>query len=385
MLSSTLLPSNVRLNPARITLARERAGLTKAMLAERLGVTPRLLQTYESDGAPAGRANELAELLGVEPVFFSRDLRAVVADDQGFFRARRRATAKQLGAARATATIGAEFYDAIVERFRLPTVHLPDLDNYAPEVAADALRSSWGMGTGPLPNLIQLGEKHGVRVLSLPGEAQTIDAFSLWLDGSPYVFLSTEKTPERSRFDLAHELGHLVMHSRLEADGRPRRSDRDLEAEADQFASAFLMNKRDILAHAGREPAIHQILQLRSRYKTSAMATTKRLFDLEKLSDWSYRQNCVQLTQRGFRTGEPGGMPEREASRVISIVIAKLREQGKSIDDLGDELGIPRQELHELTFGRVAYAIPRPNKAQSAPVSSDASQRPTLRLIPGGK
>jgi len=71
------------------------------------------------------------------------------------------------------------------------------MDQQDPESAATALRAVWGRGEEPLPNLIQLGEAFGVRVLSLPTDADTVDAFSLWLNDIPYVFLSTAKTAER--------------------------------------------------------------------------------------------------------------------------------------------------------------------------------------------
>ncbi len=41
-----------------------------------------------------------------------------------------------------------------------------------------------------------------------------IDAFSVWYDAKPYIFLSSDKGSNvRTRFDMAHELGHLIMHA----------------------------------------------------------------------------------------------------------------------------------------------------------------------------
>lgn len=58
--------------------------------------------------------------------------------------------------------------------------------------------------------MIHLLEAHGVRVLSLTQECREVDAFSLWLQ-QPFVFLNTQKSGEHSRFDAAHELGHLPL------------------------------------------------------------------------------------------------------------------------------------------------------------------------------
>lgn len=348
-MSSTSPPAESRLNPARIRLARERAGLSKVALAARLGVTTRALQTYETKGAPRSRRDELSTALEVAPAFFDRPARDAISLDQGFFRARRRATAKQLTSARAAASIGIELYEWVVARFRLPDVVVPDLDGELPEVAAATLRAMWGRGDEPLPNLVQLSEAHGVRVLSLPSDAEAVDAFSLWNDGSPYVLLSKAKSAERSRFDLAHELGHLVMHSRVAVGAEPRA----LEREADEFASALLMPRDAVAVRAGREPAVPEILRLRSHYRVSAMAMTRRLHDIGRLTDWAYRQDCIHLAQRGFRSGEPGGMT-RERSRVFGVVFP---HRDSAVGEACRELGITRRELHGLTLGHVPVSI----------------------------
>lgn len=375
MSNSTSRHAEGKLNPSRIRLARERRGMSKVALASQLGVTTRVLQTYENDGAPQSRADDLARVLGVSPGFFTLPELDAISPEQGFFRARRRATAAQLGSARAAAAIGIELYGYVAERFALPETLVPDLDQQDPEDAAVTLRAAWGRGEEPLPNLVQLSEAHGVRVLSLPTDADTVDAFSLWFNGVPYVFLSTAKTAERSRFDLAHELGHLVMHSRVSAgaDDGGWPSGPQVEREADTFASALLLPRRDLLAHAGREPAVPQILRLRDHYRVSAMAMTRRLRDVGRLTDWGYRQNCVRLSQQGFRSGEPGGIA-REHSRVFMTVFPSLRERGVGTDDVCRELGITPQELHGLTFGQVTVLVMGTQERAELP-------RPHLRVV----
>lgn len=375
--TSTSQPADQRLSPSRIRLARERRGMSKVSLSKQLGVTTRVLQTYESDGAPLGRVVPLARALGVNPGFLTRSERAAISVDQGFFRARRRASAAQQTAARAAASIGAELYEWLAERFTFPDVVMPDLDHQDPEDAAATLRAMWGRAEEPIPNLVQLSEAHGVRILSLPTDADAIDAFGLWMDGEPMVFLSVAKTAERSRFDLAHELGHLVMHSRVST-GEAGNADLmrpHLEREADAFASAFLMPRDGLLAYAGREPAAPQILRLRAFYRVSAMAVTRRLHEIGSLTDWGYRQNCIQLTQRGFRSAEPGGIP-RERSRVFDTVFSALREQGLGTADVCDALGILPMELHALTFGQVAATI-------TGNGETGTRHRPDLRVLTG--
>src|SRR5438094_162699 len=77
-------------------------------------------------------------------------------------------------------------------------------------------------------------------------DAKEVDAFSMWHGETPFVFLNTKKSCERSRFDAAHELGHLVLHRHGVPQGQ------QAEAEANAFASAFLMPRASVLAMAPR-------------------------------------------------------------------------------------------------------------------------------------
>lgn len=362
------------LDPSRIKLARELRGLSKTGLAGDLKVTPRTLRAYESEGAPVERANDLARVLQVKETFFTLPENAEVTIGEGFFRSLRRATAAQRNSARAAAVIGTEVYRFITERFHLPESNMPDVYQLAPAQAAMTLRASWGRGNEPLPNLIQLAEAHGVRVLSLPHMAKTVDAFSFVRDDQSFVFLSTEKTAERSRFDLAHELGHLVMHTREAPEpGADTSVGRHLEKQADEFAAEFLMPSDVILPRSSPEPAVPEIMELKREFKVSAMAMAKRLYDLGRASDWAYRQNCVELAKRGFRSDEPEGIT-RERSRVFDTVFAALRKKRDLSQDVTAYLGIKIELLHQLTFSQIPISV-------GGGRESSLGQRPQLRLV----
>src|SRR5260363_245495 len=85
-----------------------------------------------------------------------------------------------------------------------------------------------------------------VRVFSLSLDTTDVDAFSLWRQRTPFIFLNTRKSAEHARFDAAHELGHLVLHRHGSPQGR------EAEKEADTFASAFLMPRATLLTQVPR-------------------------------------------------------------------------------------------------------------------------------------
>src|SRR5207245_2232584 len=82
---------------------------------------------------------------------------------------------------------------------------VPDYRQIEPHMAAMLLRQHWGLGIKPIANMVHLLELKGIRVFSLAESTKDVDAFSLWRDDIPYVFLNRFKSPERSRFDAAHE------------------------------------------------------------------------------------------------------------------------------------------------------------------------------------
>jgi Zn-dependent peptidase ImmA (M78 family)/transcriptional regulator with XRE-family HTH domain len=377
----------VRLEPTRITLARTRAGLTKAALAQKLGVGPRSLTNYETAGAPERLAPALAEATGFRPGYFSREEVEPLDEDRAFFRARRRTSARVLHSAVAAGRTGTELYSLITERFRLPRLDLPDLSGMEPESAAVTIRAHWDLGVMPAPNLIQLAESKGVRVLGLPGSTSDVDAFSVWDGGAPFVFLSRQKTAERARFDLAHELGHLLLHS---SSGTEEGAITDIEREADHFASAFLLPAAEISAVLGREPSVESILEAKGRFRVSAVALAYRLRTTGALTEWSYRTTAGELASRGYRTGEPGGLPH-ERSRVFSTVLTRLREKhGLGTEEIGEALGVAAEEVHGLTLGHAltasraggdrAHGGDASHSASGGP-APEAASPPRLRVV----
>jgi Zn-dependent peptidase ImmA (M78 family)/DNA-binding XRE family transcriptional regulator len=327
--------ANGYLSPCRIQNARMRRGLTKVELARRIKVTARTLSTYETEGAPMSVARALADSLDFPVGYFERESAVSFAASDVSFRAARRATARQREAAVAAGVHGVEIDRWISHRFVLPTLDLPMFSGDDPRTTARLLRSMWGLGTKPLPNLVQLCESKGIRVYTLPPFADAVDAYSIWRDEVPYIFLARRKTSERIRFDLAHELGHLVLHS-TDPDGATTE-----EREADDSIVEYLRHN----------PSVSEILAARGMFKVSALALTSAAHKAGRLTDWAYRQTCIELSQRGFRSSEPGGMANYEMSRVFAQVLGGPRDSVVNARLIASELDLPLSDVYALTFG----------------------------------
>lgn len=253
-------------------------------------------------------------------------------------------------------------------RFELPEPNVPSLRGYAPEEAADALRAEWGLGQRPINNMVHLLEAHGVRVLSLPADSSSVDAFSLRDGKTPFVFLTTQKSGERGRMDAAHELGHLTLHQHMPPAGR------EAELEADRFASAFLMPRGSVIANAPRTPTLSHLIRLKQNWMVSVAALVHRLHSLQLISDWHYRTLCIELSTQGFRRNEPNGIP-RETSQVLNKVFATLRTEGIPRVAIARELNIETEELEALVFGLVMSSVPGGRTTKSGQSISRASLR----------
>ena len=261
-------------------------------------------------------------------------------------------------------------------RYETPAMEVPTLHKYAGILAASraaaVVRAKWGLGEAPVGNMVHLLELHGIAVFSVRAGRVKLDAFSFRVGERPYVLLNTSKSAERGRFDAAHELGHLVLHS--EARGI---ASVDAEREADAFASAFLMPEADVRAHVRVNPPLGEILKKKKRWRVAAIALAYRLHDLGLLSDWLYHTTCVNLSRMGYRSGEPDGI-ERESSRLLGQVMSDLWTIRHGFEDLCRELAVQPHDINDLVFNLAPVLVEGAGEL-SAPV------RPELRVFDGAK
>lgn len=355
--------------PTRLIVARERRSVTQRCLSESLGVDVRTIKGYEGGTILPSKAiiSAFSRALSYPEAFFLDDPLETLPVEAASFRALSKASAKVRNRAVASGTLAVSlFYPYLSDRFELPNTDLPDLREFAPSEAAQALRSQWGLGQRPVQHMIGLLESRGIRVFSLSEDCDAIDAFSIWWDSTPFVFLNTRKTAERSIFDAAHELGHLVLHRHGSPQGL------DAESQADRFASSFLLPEAAIRAEAPRNVTVASVTVLKQRWRASAAAIARRLHDLELMTDHHYTQFNKHLSYRG-RSLEPSPL-SRETSVVLRKALAALGEEGTDLKTIAAQLHLPLGELRALTFGFQSVT-------GGATAPGGISPRPQLRLV----
>ena len=333
-------------NPARLITARERRARTKSSLAHALGLSPaRFRQLELGDFAPdSDLVWNLADELDFPVGFFYDDDLLEVPAEGAHFRAPLSISGRRKDQIRAATQIAMHFHAWLETQFILPEVTIPHYSALHPEQAAAVVRRDWGLGVLPIGDAIALSEGHGAIVLGLPQDCREIDAFSFWCDGHPYIFLNTQKSTERTRFDVAHELGHLVLHT------QEHPGTRDRESEAMQFAAAFLMPRESILAHAAGIRSIRQVIQTKHIWRVSVTALTRRLHNLGLINSTVYRDWSIRYSRLGYRTQEPDPtFPD--LSQLLQLVTGFLRQDNISLIDIADELAIPLSDLTDFLAG----------------------------------
>jgi Zn-dependent peptidase ImmA (M78 family)/transcriptional regulator with XRE-family HTH domain len=364
-----------RFNHSRLDVARRKSGLTKGALADAAGISPRNLTSYKKDEQEPTRETvaALAAAVGFPAGFFYGDDLDELAPEGVSFRSLSSLTARQRDQALGSGQLALLLSDWIEARFELPEPNVPRYQRVDPEVAAEAVREAWGLGEGPLPNLVHLLEAHGVRVFSLAEDSRAVDAYSFWRGPIPYIFLNTRKTAEHSRMDAAHELGHLVLH----AHGGP--GGREAEQEAYRFGAAFLMPSGSIRANPPRTATVDQLAVAKRRWKVSVASLAYRMHQLGVISDWQYRSIFIDLNRRGRKSEPvaPGHEKLRhETSQVLNKVFHALREDGVSRATVARELEIPARMLNESIFGLVLSSI----EGDDPPELADGPAEDRLRL-----
>ena len=201
-----------------------------------------------------------------------------------------------------------------------------DVDRYgSPEEVARLLRATWQLPRGPVRNLVDVVERAGGVVVMCDMPVATIDAVSQRSRGIPHLFfLDRTKSVDRSRFTLAHEIGHLVMHSIPTPEA---------EAEADRFAAEFLMPAREIAADL-RDLTLPKAAQLKLKWRVSIAALIYHAKRIGAITDQRYKSLYVRLSQLGYRKNEPNPLQSEKPKMLRWVIDVYLKERRYSMAEL---------------------------------------------------
>lgn len=347
----------------RLRQARVYRGLSKTELARRIGTSQPSITQYENGSSSPSPAMFLAlsEILEFDSSFFLR----AAPDRSGapvFYRSIRAATKGLRERTEERLGWASELTTLLESYVKLPAANVPEFDvPHDPatlslqriEEIAGELRWRWRLGEGAISDVSLLLENNGVVVLRFPLGDPKQDGLS-WrnpLTDRPFVIISAEKeSAVRSRFDIAHELGHLILHRHVRTkDALKADHWKLLEEQAHYFAGAFLLPAKTFTA-ALPYVTLGLLVQLKPLWKVSIGAMLFRCQKLGIISKAQAELLWETYGRRRWKAREPLDdilPPEqpRILRRAVELVVS---HQVLSRDELATALAIPTTEIEEI-------------------------------------
>lgn len=337
-------------SPQRITLVRELYGIRKSELSMRLGVSARTITCWELglQAPSAGDVAGLCRVFGVDPEFFEPQLEGLpVASGLPHFRSYREGTQVAYRQAQAYVQVTQDLVRTLGDYVDFPALRLPDIpadpelaESIVPQMAAQQVRHEWGLGDGPIGHLLRVVENHGICAVFAPFEQASLDAYSVFGGGVPLIVLNPTKGDYyRQRFDVAHELGHLVMHP----DAEP--GHKVIEAQADAFAAELLAPGEvlcDELPTRMDGAGWLKLKELKERWGVDMKVLLDKAYALGRLTNQEYRKGLDFLSRSGWKLLEPGAISGVEEPSLIPHALELLGEVGVGPEEVRERSRVPQ-------------------------------------------
>jgi Zn-dependent peptidase ImmA (M78 family)/DNA-binding XRE family transcriptional regulator len=345
----------------RLLEAREARGIPAAQLAGVIGVSRQAVSQYEH-GLQSPSPETMARIgvaLDLPITFFLRD-EGLAPAAAIFYRSlssatkqARRASERRFGWLRDAVAFLQEFVD-------FPAINLPQRqyaggferlsDDDVEQIATEA-RRFWGLGDGPITNVVWLLENNGIVVSRQLLRAAELDAFSHY-DERPYVVLGDDKRcAVRSRFDAAHELAHLLLHQKVTTEQLTQADVfRKVEDQANRFASAFLLPKQSFFEVARRGLSLEALRSAKEKWRVAISCMIMRASQLGLLNEYRQQRLWINYSRRKWRRQEPlDDRLEPEQPRLLKRSCELIVSNGVvSKQDFSARLYLPNHDVEEL-------------------------------------
>jgi len=358
--------------PERLTQVLDARGLSQVQLAAIAGVSTGSVSKWRNgqQEPTADALEKVARAVNVHKEWFLRPSPQTAGSPKLF-----RSNASALKSARALMSArhdwSMEIASELVEFVELPPTNFPQRDYEDPcqitneeiETVATECRQRWKLGLGPIPDVVLAIENAGgVVVRELTGVAR-IEGVSSWCTTTqrPFVYLNADKANGyRSRFDAAHELGHIMLHKHV-PEATATKQYKEMERQAHFFASAFLLPAETFSAEVPTIPTLDTLLTLKPRWKVSVAAMMMRLRALDLVDEQTQLNLWKRRSARFGGKSEPlDGDLAPEEPRLLRRSVALIVESGVlPRESIPERIGLSAGDVETLAGLPEGYFSPK--------------------------
>jgi Zn-dependent peptidase ImmA (M78 family)/transcriptional regulator with XRE-family HTH domain len=347
-------------NYEMLTLAREARGKTQSRLSKDTGISQSKISKIESGNKPLTDDDVAAfsAALSYPPEFFYRNGKQYGQGTVCHHRKRQSVGIEKLRQIHASMNVMRMATSDLFKGVEInPAYSFPrmEVDDYgSPEQIAQLVRQTWQLPLGPIKSMIEIVEGAGGIVVPCDFGTDKLDAISQRPEASPpFFFVSTTAPGDRLRFNMAHELGHIIMHS-APAPGQ--------EDEANAFAAEFLMPAKEIKPQL-KNLDMAKLADLKRHWKVAMQALIMRAYTLGTITDRQRRTWFMRFGQLGYRKSEPVEIPREEPALIGRVVDFHRQQHGFSDAELSKATRLTEKEFQSI-YG------------------TGTKEQPRLRLVP---
>ncbi|TYV75332.1 ImmA/IrrE family metallo-endopeptidase [Listeria monocytogenes] len=358
----------------KLQSVRELNGLSRKELADKLNLSEQAIWQYENQyTVPKFEvANELKKVFNVKAQFFYTEPFAtnISKVESIAYRAEDREARKKTKMETTFINFTSYFLDKFESKLNLPTSPLPSLRDESIQLynmsmetndrllqlenIAENARKKLDVQSNS--ELLYKLELSGIYILE-KNMGTSIDAYSTWTSQEkPFIILGNKKkSAVRRNFDLAHELGHLLLHYKIDMDSLTKDEHKIIEKEANDFASFFLLPKDQFLkdfSTISKKSNPESYLDLKMKYMVSIGALEYRAYKMGLLTFEENRYFYATLNRKDYKKNEP--LDEDIAiirpGKVRSLLDLIFKNHLFSLNDILNDYYIDRSFLESL-FG----------------------------------
>lgn len=336
----------------RLKNARLFRGKTLTDLSLLTNISKQSLSLYENNRNKPDypKIDLIASALEFPPEFFLQEDVCKTTTEVTYFRSLSSATKMSRTSQSLKLEYVAKIYEVLSSYIDFPVLNLPEIkfngsdDEFDNEKNEEMLqeieniairvRKAWGLGDNPINNLQFILEQNGIIVTGFDTKEEKIDAFSqhTFINDVDVYFICVNQgsKPEgRIRFDLAHELGHILLHPWSESLDLISKDEFQIrEKQANMFASAFLLPKNSFGKEVQAFPTDLKYYEwLKKKWKSSIQSMVYRSYQLKIISNNQYQYMMRQISKNGWRQKEPGDSPFYLNANIFQGAIDLLKEE----------------------------------------------------------